>query len=92
MPSRTVTDPQGRRWLVWAVHPSVSGFRLTPAGVHPDFVAGWLAFETPDAKRRLAPIPTDWESASEAELLDFLGRATEARRRTPARDALIASD
>lgn len=92
MPSRNVTDPQGRQWLVWAVYPSVSTSRLTPSGVHPDFVTGWLAFETANAKRRLAPIPAGWEHASESELLDLLGRATEARRRTPARDAWVATD
>lgn len=30
--------------------------------------SGWLAFESPTEKRRLAPIPQRWEQLSEAEL------------------------
>jgi len=29
---------------------------------------GWLTFESPDEKRRLAPIPSGWESLSDDEL------------------------
>jgi hypothetical protein len=30
--------------------------------------SGWLTFESFDEKRRLIPIPSDWESASQEEL------------------------
>lgn len=52
-------------------------------GVAPALGAGWLAFGLDDPRHgasryRLAPIPPDWESCSEAELRAHLDRA--ARR------------
>lgn len=49
--------------------------------VAPELRAGWLAFESGEDKRRLAPIPPGWETAWETELQALLARAT--RRRTP---------
>ena len=37
---------------------------------------GWLAFESSGERRRLAPIPTGWESVSEKELELLCRRAT----------------
>jgi hypothetical protein len=37
--------------------------------------AGWLTFECPTEKRRLAPIPKQWEQLSEAELERLCGEA-----------------
>jgi len=38
---------------------------------------GWLVFETRGEKRRLAPYPPSWSSASDAELLQLMrARAT----------------
>ena len=34
----------------------------------PLLAAGWLTFECPTEKRRLAPIPPHWEQLSEADL------------------------
>ena len=34
----------------------------------PQLAAGWLTFESPTEKRRLAPIPQHWEQLSEADL------------------------
>ena len=43
-----------------------------------DLLGGWLCFESATEKRRLPPIPRNWESASE-ERLNLLCRvATEA--------------
>ena len=41
---------------------------------------GWLAFETKGAKRRLAPIPPDWESATDEQLERMCERATPIAR------------
>jgi hypothetical protein len=41
---------------------------------------GWLAFETKGEKRRLAPIPEHWETASEEQLDRMLERAEQIRR------------
>jgi hypothetical protein len=42
----------------------------------PRLAEGWLAFESSDARRRLAPIPADWHLLSE-EQLRTLWRAAE---------------
>jgi hypothetical protein len=34
----------------------------------PQLASGWLTFESPTEKRRLAPIPQHWEQLSEADL------------------------
>jgi hypothetical protein len=41
---------------------------------------GWLAFETKGEKRRLAPIPNDWETANDEQLDRMLERAERIRR------------
>jgi hypothetical protein len=55
----------------------VSGHRpLLSAGLD----GGWLCFEAPQEKRRLTPIPDDWQSCSTAQLEQYCARATKARR------------
>ena len=45
---------------------------------------GWLAFESGQDKRRLAPIPAGWEELTDAELESLCARATQApARRRP---------
>ena len=47
----------------------VTDDRRRPAPLlSPQLACGWLAFECPTEKRRLAPIPQRWEQLSEAEL------------------------
>jgi hypothetical protein len=45
---------------------------------------GWLAFQSGNERRRLSPIPPDWENLTAGELLDLLhqaaGRSSRARR------------
>jgi len=57
-------------WTVFEVIPRPS-FPVASA-----FRSGWLAFERGDEVRRLAPIPPDWENASESALAQMLERAT----------------
>ena len=40
------------------------------------FSAGWLAFESEAERRRLAPIPPNWEAVSEAELAALCAKAS----------------
>ena len=42
--------------------------------------SGWLTFESQQEKRRLNPIPSRWESASEAELRELCARARRVER------------
>ena len=43
--------------------------------VNPQLAAGWLCFESGSAKRRLAPTPPTWETATDEELAAFWERA-----------------
>ena len=41
---------------------------------------GWLAFQSGSERRRLAPIPADWEEMTNGELLDLLKNAERRSR------------
>ncbi len=41
---------------------------VTRVRIPEHLLEGWLAFEGPAGRRRLAPIPRDWEAATEAGL------------------------
>lgn len=41
--------------------------------------SGWLVFESRSEKRRLTPIPRDWEKSTESELRFLCDRAVVAR-------------
>ena len=43
----------------------------------PDLANGWLAFQTAGEKRRLTPIPADWERLPTDELQQLWDEATE---------------
>ena len=43
--------------------------------VEPQFRDGWLAFQSGNEWRRLAPIPDAWEQLSDGDLLELLTRA-----------------
>jgi hypothetical protein len=83
MSYRVVTDLAGAAWQVWTVHPSRRGLASVFA-VAPQYITGWLAFERladpasrwSREKRRLAPVPLDWERSSDADVLGLLARAT----------------
>jgi hypothetical protein len=85
---RTFADEEGRRWEVWEVAPS-DIFRpdptvdvqaeiaeCPPVGV---WALGWLTFHSGADRRRLAPIPEQWERTTDAELRALLGRAERYR-------------
>ena len=52
-------------------------------GVAGGFRQGWLTFSSPSGRRRLAPIPPNWEMAGEAELRAFLNQGTPAKQTPP---------
>ena len=64
MPARTFADSSGTVWEVFEVHRASE----SPHGVSAGLEKGWLAFVGPEGKRRLAPYPSTWESASDSEL------------------------
>ena len=67
MAIKEFTDALGTRWVVWATVPA-------PGGVLGTMREGWLTFESNYARRRLIPIPRDWEEAS-GERLELMCRA-----------------
>lgn len=78
MALRNFRDAEGNEWQVWDVRPPERPVNYLPQGAE----SGWLAFRSGDVMRRLRPIPSDWESASEAELQQWCERGTPARART----------
>lgn len=87
---RGFTDSTGVQWRVWEVFPtrgtpnsaealSRSSLKETP------FANGWLCFESSEAKRRLAPVPPEWEFAAETTLEQFCQLAGTVPVRKPGR-------
>jgi hypothetical protein len=77
---RVFDEVQGRRWRVYAVHPSMS---TVERDALPDaYRHGWLSFEAADEKRRIAPIPEGWEALSIDELRLLCQRAQRVPKRT----------
>ena len=83
MAHRQFTDSAGHTWDVWDVHPTTASQTLAelypqqhveaktadPCGaVAPGLAAGWLCFEQGPERRRLAPIPADWEALPPPDL------------------------
>lgn len=71
MAFRTFRDPEGREWQVWDVVPSreVEGLSRRHHYLPPEMAQGWLCFEAGDEKRRLTPLPADWEQHDDASML-----------------------
>lgn len=65
MPYREIPDDEGA-WVVFGTRPH-SG-----ANVRPRYAEGWLSFHRGVERRRLAPIPDDWENASDVQLRVWL--------------------
>lgn len=69
---------QGQRWEVFEVRP---GQRGEPRSVRPELSGGWLTFESAMEKRRLAPIPDDWEQLPAETLAQLCEEAAFVRER-----------
>ena len=78
---RVFDDAQGKRWRAFAVHPSAA---TTDRKSLPErYRAGWLAFESADEMRRVAPIPASWTELSIEELRAVWNAAETAPKRVP---------
>jgi len=78
---RAFTDVEGVRWDVFAVYPEA---RLSPR-LRGAFQQGWLCFDSGPEKRRLSPIPDNWQELADEELERLAGRAERARPRRRSR-------
>lgn len=65
MALRTFMDPAGVEWQVWDVRPE-EPYRGTVANA--GLEGGWLVFQSESHKRRLCPIPPEWEDSSAEQL------------------------
>lgn len=74
MPYREIAD-DGGAWIAFSTEPR-SG-----ANVRPQYADGWLSFHRGVERRRLAPIPSGWETAGDDQLRLWL-RASERVART----------
>lgn len=72
VPIREFIDAAGVRWRVWSTIP------FAIAGVAEALRLGWLTFEATGVRRRLAPIPRDWEDAPESRLREYCSTAIAA--------------
>ncbi len=59
----------GTRWTVWEVHPRPAE-DSAGVGVRADFTGGWLAVQGSGHKRRISPIPDQWQSWTDERLAD----------------------
>lgn len=87
MTSRDFTDEHGELWHVRAIRPESLDRRVaddpmltvpTRTGIKvqdPAMMNGWLAFESPTQRRKLAPIPAGWHKMDERELRTLLSQA-----------------
>jgi hypothetical protein len=81
MALREFADRRGVRWMVWDIRPGSTQMLLAgteyPAAY---YRAGWLSFRSlwGTEQRRLSPIPSNWETCPDAELVQMLEQAVTA--------------
>lgn len=83
MALRNFNDSQGNTWRVWNVVPQYANGR-DEEQMTPGLQGGWLCFENSGEKRRLSPIPGDWENAASDALERYLGQAAAVQQRAMA--------
>jgi hypothetical protein len=79
MAQREFVDANGVQWLVWSTLPSAGSV------LAPDMQQGWLTFESDTERRRLVPIPHDWETAGKERMELYSRAAQRVARATPIR-------
>ena len=97
------TGVDGRQWQVWETRPTIpqpaddsplgdapsSTSKITELGrFSKKREAGWLTFSTANERRRLSPIPEEWESLDSVGLRALLEGADKVRD-TGAPDELV---
>lgn len=83
MALRNFTDSQGHTWRVWNVVPQYAMER-DEERMTPGLQGGWLCFENSGEKRRLSPIPEDWENAANEALEQYCRQASAVQQRAVA--------
>lgn len=81
MALREFRDSKGVLWKVWSVTPDSLDKRTTAEDYMRDWQDGWLCFECPESRRRLATFPPGWEDLPDGDLEALLARAQPVKRR-----------
>lgn len=93
---REFTDHKGTKWRVFDVYPQASPPGVQSASSREasraervlafpsrDHAEGWLCFESEAEKRRLTPIPPEWEICDPSKLEELCGCAGFVSRMSP---------
>ena len=75
---REFEDQAGKRWRVWETVPA------TTAGLSHEYREGWPTFDGGAERRRLSPVPSNWESLPPERLTMLLRVAASTRPRDTA--------
>src|SRR3712207_5165295 len=87
---RIFRDGHGVRWDVFAVYPETRlSFRRQLVA---PYARGWLCFDSPRERRRLSPVPPNWDRLSNAQLEQLGDRAEVVSTRAARSPATPASD
>ena len=76
------TDRDGISWRVWQTLPQSADLLTT---LPEQWKEGWLTFESEADKRRLAPVPAEWDSLPPSRLELLCRMAQPAARSSPDR-------
>jgi len=88
MAVRDFIDEKNVKWRVWPVLRSSIHPRTAAEDYLGDYGEGWLCFESPVERRRLAHYPDDWDKLADKELCSLLSKAAVVPvrgKRTPPR-------
>ena len=84
MALREFVGDDGQEWQVWDTRPKIAAPNVSPPvpasvdelpRVSKKREGGWLTFTAAAGRRRLSPIPEDWETADEPSLRAMLAAA-----------------
>jgi len=59
---RQLRDEAGVEWMVYAVNPVGANEWRSIESLPESYRSGWLCFESATEKRRLTPLPPEWEN------------------------------
>ena len=76
---RQIRDVAGVEWMVYEVNPATSEWRSIES-LPEGYRSGWLCFESPTEKRRLTPLPSDWQELTLEQLGGLLLTAVLVRK------------
>jgi hypothetical protein len=72
MAVRDFVDEENVKWRVWPVPRSSIHPKTAVEDYLGDYGEGWLCFESPHERRRLAHFPDDWDTMPDKDLCKLL--------------------